>query len=121
MKFLIVASLGYFTVVALIVAGLVSARNSAIQSLGGVEARQAWEDWRTAAESQNADRPVSRSVPRSGEPPALLLLRDHFAACLVGMLAMATPLYWTLVLFVRGVMSGPAFDVQDHQETNGRH
>jgi hypothetical protein len=48
--------------------------------------------------------PVKRRVPGSLEPPALVLMRDHFAVCLGFALLLSTVLFGTFMFFVRGAM-----------------
>lgn len=111
-RFLKIALPIYFVVAAALLIGLFSARRSAAQGFGNADARQAWDQWRTDAGSiDDPNRPVQRSVPRSSEPPTLVLLRDHFAVCAFAGLTLTTVLYWTMALFIRGMVTGPSFEI----------
>lgn len=91
-------------------AGLAVARRSALQSLGGTDADQRWEEWRAEAERQeDGAGPVSRRKPKSDQPPTLVLLRDHFATSLAILVALTSAVYFTIALMVRGVLAGPQF------------
>lgn len=111
-RFLKIAMPIYFLVAAALLLGLLSARKSAVQGFATDDARQAWEEWRTDANSEDdPNRPVQRSTPRSSEPPTLVLLRDHFAVCAVAGLTLTTVLYWTMAFLIRGMVAGPKFEV----------
>jgi hypothetical protein len=93
---------------AAVAGGMFHVRDSVLQS-AGAESQQNWEAWREAVkEGQGDEGPVQRRVPKSGEPPALVLLRDHFAVCLTIALVLSSVLFGTFVLFVRGVMNSPS-------------
>ena len=82
-------------------------RHNVLQS-AGVHSQQDWEEWREAVQaSQTKDGPVQRRVPKSDEPPAVVLLRDHFAVCLSIALVLSAVLFGTFVLFARGVLNWP--------------
>ena len=114
-RFLIIAGSGYVLMAIVLVTGLLVARNSASKSFGTETAKRDWEAWRKdAAAQQESSTPVQRSVPRSEEPPTLVLLRDHFGVCVATSLVLTSVLYWTTALFVRGILFGPSFSVEYH-------
>lgn len=93
---------------AAVAGGMFHVRNSVLQ-LEGAESQQDWEEWREAVKAGQADKgPVQRRIPKSQEPPSLVLLRDHFAVCLTIALVLSSVLFSTFVLFARGVMNSPA-------------
>ena len=49
--------------------------------------------------------PVKRRVPKSAEPPALKLMRDHFGVCLGLSLVLSSVLFGTFMIFVRGAIA----------------
>ena len=117
--FLIVAGLGYDVLVAGILYGLFMVRQSAMDTFGTAESKQAWEDWRQhVAKQADGGSPVERTVPRSTEPPSLVLLRDHFATCVLTSLLMSSVLYWAIMFFLRGAMSGPRIVVDFNPPRN---
>jgi hypothetical protein len=103
---------GYAVVMAALVASLFMARNLAMSRFDSPAAQGDWQQWRDAvSEKEQADDPVRRVVPKSDEPPSLVLLRDYFATCLVTAVVLSTALYWTMVLLIRGAIYGPAFEI----------
>jgi hypothetical protein len=97
----------WVALLAAVVAAMFYVRQVVLQS-AGAEAQQNWEEWRESVkEGQGKEGPVQRRVPKSNEPPAIVLLRDHFQVCLVIALALSSVLFGTFVLFVRGVMNSP--------------
>jgi hypothetical protein len=112
-RFLIVAGACYVAFIAVLLAGLIVARNAAHQSFSDSAAQQAWDDWRKSTQSEAGESPpVQRSVPKSVEPPTLVLLRDHFAVCAAAAICISTALYWTIAVLLRGVLYGPSFPVE---------
>ncbi len=94
---------GLLVVIVSVVAGMLWARNAAIATYGTPEAQAEWEDWRREAAAQaESGGPVQRKVPRSQEPPALMLMRDHFAPCLGAALVAACGVYGTFTLLLFG-------------------
>jgi hypothetical protein len=111
-RFLILAGLCYAAVMGALLFGLYTARNSANQNFSTSDARRDWDDWRKSTEtSDHTGRPVQRSIPRSQEPPTLVLLRDHFGVCAAASICITSALFWTVAILLRGVASGPSFVV----------
>jgi hypothetical protein len=54
---------------------------------------------------QTTPPPVPRRIPKSAEPPALVLTRDYFAPSLFGALFFSSLLYWVIAWFVTGILS----------------
>lgn len=74
----------------------------------GKERQADWEKWRKEAEEQaDGKGPVKRRIPKSTEPPTLVLLRDYYGMCLTAFLLFGSVLYGTFVFFVRGIFSSP--------------
>ncbi|MGE0759518.1 MAG: hypothetical protein AB7F89_04505 [Pirellulaceae bacterium] len=92
--------------------GLFAARRRALASAAAPGVQDEWDDWRSAAAEQGREGPVARRVPRSPEPPTVVLLRDHFPVCLGGLIGITSLVYWFVVLMVRGAAWGPRFEVQ---------
>jgi hypothetical protein len=103
----------YLVLIIAALAALPFARNRAIANMGSASQRQAWQRWRDEVQRQGdaGGGAVERRVPRSPEPPTLVLLRDHFASCMVGGFVLTTLLYWSTALFIRGALFGPKFQV----------
>ena len=92
-----------YVVLAVLLAGWMQyARARALATYSQPREQQAWEAWREKAAAGNG--PVARRVPKSAEPPALVLLRDYYPVCLAGVLLFATAIFVALMFFVRGVL-----------------
>jgi hypothetical protein len=94
-------------------------RESVVES-SSAASQQDWDAWReSVAEGQSKSSPVLRRVPKSAEPPALVLLRDHFAVCLTIALVLSSVVFGTFVLFARGVLNSPAIPPRQDSQYGG--
>jgi len=89
------------------VSGIVMAtwrgRQSAIATYDSAEGKAEWGEWKEAAEEMAVQGgTLARRPPKGNELPALVLLRDHFATCLAGLIIAFTALFAVLVVLVRG-------------------
>ncbi len=101
--------LGLVAVVIMCVSGMWFARQSALATFGSATAQAEWDEWRQeAADQSTSGGPVVRKVPKSSEPPALVLMRDHFGACVGAALVAVVGVYGTFILLLRGAMAAPA-------------
>jgi hypothetical protein len=57
-------------------------------------------------QQQKLPGPVQRRVPKSAEPPALVLMRDYFGVSMAGAILFSSVLYWVIAWFVSGIVSG---------------
>lgn len=106
----IVIGVLYAALLCTLVTLLLVARQRALTTDGSVTSQKNWQDWRDEAQRQrDGDGPVSRRVPKSSEPPSLVLLRDHFATSLAIVLVLSSALFFTIAIMVRGVFFGPSF------------
>ncbi|MDA1055738.1 MAG: hypothetical protein O3C40_35535 [Planctomycetota bacterium] len=106
-----------------LVSALLVSRQRVLTTGGSGTSQENWEDWRAEARrQQDGNGPVSRRVPKSVEPPSLVLLRDHFATSLAILLALTSALFFTIAIMVRGVFVGPSFqpDLARENEQPGR-
>ena len=96
----------YLLAVTAIVGGLVFARRWALTQLERPEAKAQWDEWRVdeVRRSEEGRGPVQRRPPVSTEPPALVMLRDHFAAALAACLAIGSVLFGFLMMTIRGIL-----------------
>jgi hypothetical protein len=104
--------LAYVALIALVVGGLFYGRQRAFALYGSESAQAEWDTWREDAKKlADESGPVKRRIPKSIEPPALVLMRDHFVVCLAGSLLLTSVLFGTFMILVRGAFSsgGPAF------------
>jgi hypothetical protein len=85
---------------------LLSARQWALAELAKPQSLRNWEAWRSdVRERQTQPGPVQRRVPKSMEPPALVLMRDYFEVSLAGALVFSSILFWVVAWFVTGILS----------------
>jgi hypothetical protein len=81
-------------------------RKQILTKLATPEAISQWQAWREDVRRQQTEyHPVERRVPKSEEPPALLLMRDHFVVSLFGAVLFITALYWVLAWFIAGALN----------------
>lgn len=98
----------YAIVMAALAATLLYARRQVVAQLSTPQALADWQAWKAETERQAQQRGASARRPvRSDEPPALVLLRDHFAPIVAMSLTVATFLFGFTMLVVRGVRSRP--------------
>jgi hypothetical protein len=98
--------LAYCAVMSTIVGAMVRVRTTAMDAFGTQDAQSEWDAWRDdAQEMSKGQGPVRRRPPKSAEPPALVLMRDHFGVCLALALVLSSLLYGTAMFFLRGVFS----------------
>jgi len=99
---------GYALVMTAVVWWTYAARDWAQANLSTPESTAAWEAWREDVRaSQDHPSPVKRRVPKSTEPPALVLTRDYFAVLLGGAVFFSSLLYWVIAWFVTGILTPP--------------
>lgn len=107
----------YVVVLAAVTGGLWHARRRALRVLAQPPAQVSWQAWQSAAERQaDGSGPVARRPPQTAEPPELVLLRDHFATSLGGLLLLTSAVFATAMFMFRGVMAGPQFQVRGDRE-----
>ncbi|HEX4415204.1 MAG TPA: hypothetical protein VH107_16350 [Lacipirellulaceae bacterium] len=98
--------LGYVALVAAIVITMFHERTSVLNEYSTQPERAAWRNWREdEKQRQTNPGPVIRKVPKSEEPPALVLMRDYFKISLFGATFFTSLLYWIMAWFVTGAFS----------------
>jgi hypothetical protein len=102
--FNIVAVLLYVVWITTIVTLAFHARRAALDTLSTPEAKAQWDEWRAAAKSLNEHGPVQRRVPKSDEPPALVLMRDYFGIVLTAGALFGSLLFAAMAWPLRGVL-----------------
>jgi hypothetical protein len=94
---------GYLLTMATLVLGMCWAREAVIRSFNSPEARIEWQRWKAETERlRQQPGPVARRAVTSDEPPALVLMRDSFAAILAGSIAIGSFLYAFLAFTLGG-------------------
>lgn len=112
----------YLTVMAAVVLLLWHARRSVLSRLDDETGRDQWQEWKLKEEARSLEKksPVERRPPTSNEPPAVILLRDHFAAIVVGCLAAGTVLFGFLTIAIRGALATGKVAVLAEEEPGER-
>jgi hypothetical protein len=104
--------LAYVIAMALVAGGMFYGRRQALVLYGSEESQSQWSEWRSQSkEMAKGSGPVKRREVQSIEPPALVLMRDYFAACVGLALLLSTVLFGTFMFFLRGALSSPTFHV----------
>jgi hypothetical protein len=103
---------GYAALVAAVVGSMFWARQSVLSG-ATPESISDWQTWRSDVQQKQTQTGQSeRRVPKSDEPPALVLMRDYFGVLMVGAILFTSMLYGVIAWFVTGIMRGP------HQTSN---
>ncbi len=101
----VVLGLLYLILMAVVIGSLWAGRQWSLRTLDTERAKSQWQSYRQAVARQGeAEAPVRRQAPRSAEPPALVLLRDHFGSCLALSLLLVSSVYAALSFFLVGVL-----------------
>lgn len=97
--------IGYLALLVVIITAMFQLRRSVITQQSTPQAMADWENWREDVRRQQGEQAsIRRAVPKSGEPPALVLMRDYFAACIAIVVAFGSVIYGILAWFVNGMM-----------------
>jgi hypothetical protein len=100
---IIIWLLAYIAVMTAIVAALVVTRKRVLATLDTPEARRQWQAWKEkTADEQSTAGPVRRRPVQNDEPPALILLRDRFAAIVATTVMICSFLFAFLAFVARG-------------------
>ena len=102
---LLVLAAGYVVLMGVVLWSLLSAHRWALAELATPQSISQWEAWRDDVRRQQTERgPVRHRVPKSAEPPALVLMRDYFAVSLIGAVVFTTLLYCVLAWLIIGIL-----------------
>jgi hypothetical protein len=100
-------TVGYIVLMTAVVGTMFRIRQWAVPDLSSPKSISQWRAWRDEVREQQANRgPVERRVPKSDEPPALVLMRDYFAVLMFGAILFSSMLYWIIAWFVTGILRG---------------
>ncbi len=101
--------IGYVALAGAVVGSMFWARHTVLTEFSTPESIADWRAWREDVRQQQANLgPVERRVPKSEEPPALVLMRDYFIVSLMGATFFTSLLYWVVAWFVTGALSSGA-------------
>lgn len=97
----------YIILMSVVAISMENARSWAVSTFESPKAQSDWNTWRRRAREESGQKgtvtgPVIRREPQSQSPPALMLMNDHFAECLVFSLVLSTALFFTLMIALRG-------------------
>jgi hypothetical protein len=96
---------GYVLFVTAVIVAMLAWRRDVLSEMATPQAQAEWNDWRTkAAEQDGKHSPVQLTVSKSPQPPVLVLMRDYFPACIIGLLAPLTALYAFIAWMACGVL-----------------
>jgi len=94
-----------YCVTILAVIGLVlQVRKTTLREMATPEAQAEWQEWREAEPNRDGG-PVRRRPPSTAEPPALVLMRDHFTVVICGSLLFSSLLFAAIMMAARGVFA----------------
>lgn len=94
----------YIVLMATVVWGMFAMRGWTERTYSTTVAQGEWQDFRDAvSDAVEEGGPVRRTVPKSEQPPGLVLLRDYFAQCLTIAVVLTSALFMTFAFMVRGV------------------
>lgn len=101
--------LTYLVFVVVLTSVLFLVRDSVIESHNQQQDQQ-WNEWREETIKQ-AENPkfVERRPAKSTEPPAVVLLRDHFFACWLGITLMSSVIFLTFMFLGLGAFKTNTF------------
>lgn len=87
--------------------GTWTVRQRLLKNYSTEQAAERWQEWKQATESMAVDPgPTVRSPVSTELPPSYILLRDHFAACLGGVLVTSGVFFGVILWMLRGVLRG---------------
>ena len=103
---------GYAVWIGALLFMLFQARQYTFDHLTSDEALADWQRVKEDAREESGidkpvEGPVQRKVPKSDEPPQLILLRDYFGMCVAGTILFGTALFVVLMIAFRGALAKP--------------
>lgn len=116
---LAVILVGWFVLMLILIGGMFYARQRTLIAMSTPEAQAEWDAWRESEVNKRDDLPVKRRPPKSVEPPALVLMRDHFPVLLGAAIVFGSLLYGALAFAVRGSLQ-TGRDTRGADESGGR-
>ena len=96
--------LGYLAVIAAICSGVAALRSRVLQVMGTAEEARRWQNWRENAQDAGDTGGVARRPPKSSEPPALVLMRDHIWVIVAAALVFGTVFYLLVMMLAYGML-----------------
>jgi hypothetical protein len=99
----------YLAMIVAVVWLILSVRSWTLAAMSTAREQANWDAFRSEEiRNETAGGPVSRRVPKSPQPPALVLMRDHFPVVMSAGLVFASLLFGALMIAIRGAWASPA-------------
>ena len=95
---------GYLVLVGTVVGAMLWTRQSVLSDSSPLTSKSDWQEWRNDVTKQAKTGPVERRVPKSEEPPVLVLMRDNFGVMMTGAILFSSLLYWIMAWFITGML-----------------
>ena len=97
--------IGYVVLAGAVVGGMIWVRHTVLTDYSTPESIADWRAWQEDVRQQQTNPgTVQRRVPKSDEPPALVLMRDFFVVSFAGAVFFTSLLYWIVAWFVTGAL-----------------
>ncbi len=97
---------GYLITMAAILYGMISLRNMQLDQNNSATTQADWQQWRNEAARQSTGKgPVQRRVPKTLDPPIMVLFSDHFSVIVIFSLLFGSAFYFMLYFFVHGTLT----------------
>jgi hypothetical protein len=97
---------GYLMTMAAILYGMISLRNMQLDQNNSATTQADWQQWRNEAARQSTGKgPVQRRVPKTLDPPIMVLFSDHFSVIVIFSLLFGSAFYFMLYFFVHGTLT----------------
>ena len=91
---------------AAIVYGMISLRNKQLDGNHSASTQADWQQWRNEAARQSAgEGPVQRRVPKTLDPPIMVLFSEHFPVIVIFSLLFGSAFYFMIYFFVHGTLT----------------
>jgi hypothetical protein len=98
----------YAALLIAVIWSMLSARRWALVELATPKAAEEWEKWRDdVRQQQDRQATVQRRVPKSAEPPTLVLLRDYFVVSMAGAVVFSSLLFFVIAWLLTGMLNTP--------------
>jgi hypothetical protein len=111
----------YALLAAAFIGGMFHVRQSVFATYSSPESIADWRQWKSDVErGQTNPGPVQRRVPKSDEPPALVLMRDYFAVSLTAAVFFTSLLYWVMAWLITGAVTNHSTSPNNTPSPSGR-
>ena len=97
--------IAYLATVAALVLAILDVRQRTLTSFDTDEQREHWTNWKSDAPQagRSHKNPVEHPEPKADEPPALVLMRDHFPVVMTAGILFGSLLFGMTMVALRGI------------------